>query len=496
MNSVLRHTDNTAVVDPRFGTAATPIRPSAWATVDGADPGAVVLYASGDTTGATDRAAIQAAIDNATETQAAYDNTNAFFTGGKPASIVLIGKFWINGPIIMKQGVWLRGQSWLASTIHLAPGSNSSMITWPDKTYWTGVEDLHLDGHAETQTAGGPAVNCTAGGAVTVRGDSCTAPFIQRVMVTYAYDTAFMVSAVEARIADCYAYRAGKYGFELASSDSFMHGCASGDSRNAGFLVSGGQHHVSNCKSWWSGYYQPDRTKLASGNQTHFEPGFRVRGASNMFVNCDAQDTSGVGWHIEGEENILRNCVSDSSRTGHFLLWGAAANCTIEGHCRSVHKNTAGYAVKIEAWSATTNNHISVDFPDTRFNGELLTAQGLVLSGAAAAGADQRNVIRIGTPERTYTTAYAPTITPDPLFGGVDVTLTGDVTIANTVADRSIHGTELSIMLTQDATGGRTVTWGSDYVGMTAASTDAGMVSVWRIRRVKGRWVQNSFNTY
>lgn len=494
MNSVLRHTDNTAVVDPRFGTAATPIRPSAWGTVDGADPGAVVLYASGDTTGATDRAAIQAAIDNATETQAAYDNTNAFFTGGKPASIVLIGKFWINGPIIMKQGVWLRGQSWLASTIHLAPGSNSSMITWPDKTYWTGVEDLHLDGHAETQTAGGPAVNCTAGGAVTVRGDSCTAPFIQRVMVTYAYGTAFMVSAVEARIADCYAYRAGKHGFELASSDSFVHGCASGDSRNAGFKVSGGQHHVSNCKSWWSGNYQADRTKLAGIVTSASEAGFEVRGMSNLFVNCDAQDTSGIGWAIYAGGNTLVNCVADDSRGGGFLVFGAAANTTIDGRFRAVHGGTAPFVLKIDSWATTRNGRINIDIPEHGTDGGARFTQGLVLAGAG--DGDLKNTIRLGQPERTHITTWATTITPDPLLGGVDVTLTGDTTIANTVADRSIHGTELSIMLTQDATGGRTVTWGTDYTGMTAAATTANKVNLWRIRRVKGRWIQNSFNTY
>ena len=495
------------VVDPRFGLGSTPVQPFGWGGSGGGGEGSAVevfVPPSGDTSGATDLANIQAAIDAATEPNPSdvnqITNVNNHFTEGRPVDIRLLGKYTINGPIILKQGCRLLGSGWMASTVHLAPNSNTSMVVVPERAYWIGIQDIHFDGHAEEQTTAEadspPALDISPGGAVTIRADSCTVPFIYRVMVSYARGSAFRLSGVELRAQNCCAYRSKRYGFDISASDMWINDCMSGDSQRAGFFIGGGQHHVSNCKSWWSGYYQPDRTRLASGNQTHFEPGFLVRGASNMFVNCDAQDTSGVGWQIEGPENILRNCVSDSSRTGHFLLWGAAGNCTIEGHCRSVHKNTAGYAVKIEAWATTINNHVSVDFPDTRHNGELLTRQGLVLSGAAAAGADQRNVIRIGNPERTYTTAYAPAITPDPLLGGVDVTLTGNITIANTVADRSVHGTELSIMLTQDATGGRTVTWGSDYVGMSAVDTAPNKANLWRVRRVKGRWVQVGFVTY
>lgn len=458
------------------------------------DSSTIYVPPSGDTTGATDRANIQAAIDAATETHTELTNSNAFFSHGKATVIALIGKYTINGALTMKQGVWLRGQSWLGTTVHLAPGSNSSMLVWPDKTYWTGVEDVHFDGHAESQTAGGAAIDCSAGGAVTVRGDSCSAPVIQRVMVTYAYGSGIKIAAVEARISDCYVYRAGAYGFELSGSDSFMHGCASGDSRNAGFLISGGQHHLSNCKSWWSGNYQANRTKLASTVTSAAEPGFDVRGMSNLFVNCDAQDTSGPGWKIRGGGNMLRNCVADDSRGGGFLIYGAAANTQLDGHIRAVHGGVQPYVVKVESWATTRNGRITVSVPEDGTDGGIKFTQGLLVAGTS--DGDQKNVVRLGNPERTYTTTYAASITPDPIFGGVDVILTGNVTIANTVADRSVHGTELSIMLTQDATGGRTVSWGTDYVGMTAADTTANKVNQWRIRRVKGRWVQVGYSSW
>lgn len=60
---------------------------------------------------------------------------------------------------------------------------------------------------------------------------------------------------------------------------------------------------------------------------------------------------------------------------------------------------------------------------------------------------------------------YAATITPDPYASGARkiVRLTGNITIANPpVVNRQI-GTPLSFLFIQDGTGGRTVTWGSDF---------------------------------
>lgn len=488
------------VVDPRFGTNATPTQPAGWGTSVSAPVGGsrVTVAPSGDTTGATDRANIQAAIDAATETHTELTNLNAYFSGGQATVIELVGKYTINGALVMKQGVWLKGQSWLGSTIHLAPGSNSSMITWEPKTYWTGISDLQLDGHGEQQTGGGPAVNCDARGAVTIRGDSCTAPFIQRIMVTYAYDSAFLLNAVETRTADCYAFRPGKHGFIVSASDSFMHGCASGDSRDSGFLIDGGQHHISNCKSWWSGFYQPDRTRLATkpSTITNPVPGFKITGNDNMIVNCDAQDSSGDGFFISGPGNYLRNVVSDDSLGNHFHLWGNAYGNTIEGHCRSVHMGAAKAAVRFETWTATRRNRVTIDWNTATFNGVPRVEKGVVVSGADAANALTGNVVRIGTPEVVHTTGYADTITPDPIMGGVDVTLAGPVTIANTVRDRSIYGTDLTITLRQDATGGRTVAWGSEYVGMTPPDLGPSKVNIWRIRRMVDRWVQTGFTAY
>lgn len=69
---------------------------------------------------------------------------------------------------------------------------------------------------------------------------------------------------------------------------------------------------------------------------------------------------------------------------------------------------------------------------------------------------------------------YAATITPDPTAGGSRkiITLTGNITVANPAVTKRSIGAMLSFLFIQDATGGRTVTWGSDYqVNWTPTTT-------------------------
>jgi len=97
--------------------------------------------------------------------------------------------------------------------------------------------------------------------------------------------------------------------------------------------------------------------------------------------------------------------------------------------------------------------------------------------------------------------AYAAAVTPDLSLGaGVRVgALTGNITINNptnrflTPAGTS-YMTELVITLQQDATGGRTVTWGSDFAtGMPAIDATASKYSIWTFRWINGKWRQVAF---
>lgn len=80
---------------------------------------------------------------------------------------------------------------------------------------------------------------------------------------------------------------------------------------------------------------------------------------------------------------------------------------------------------------------------------------------------------RTRTRDQVAAVGYAASYTPNPLMPGRKIiTLTGNITIANPSAVGRYVGCPLSFLFIQDATGGRTVTWGSDFqVNWTPTTT-------------------------
>ncbi len=92
--------------------------------------------------------------------------------------------------------------------------------------------------------------------------------------------------------------------------------------------------------------------------------------------------------------------------------------------------------------------------------------------------------------------AYSAAVTADLDLGAfVRVTLTGNLTFNNpTKNDGFIAGDILIVELTQDATGGRSVTWGSDFLGSPSPiATASGAVSHWTFVYASGKWRQTAF---
>lgn len=108
-------------------------------------------------------------------------------------------------------------------------------------------------------------------------------------------------------------------------------------------------------------------------------------------------------------------------------------------------------------------------------------------TGATVSGND----ISVVAARRSVTVPYAATIAPhhtrlhaSDIFVG---TLTGNLTVANPPAENQYHqhgvmwrGFTVAFHFTQDATGGRTVTWGSKYRNAPAIAVEAGARSVVR----------------
>lgn len=83
---------------------------------------------------------------------------------------------------------------------------------------------------------------------------------------------------------------------------------------------------------------------------------------------------------------------------------------------------------------------------------------------------------------------YAATITPDPTTGRVQKIgpLTGNVTIAAPV--NAQEGDDLTLVITQDATGGRTITWNAAFPSPPTSVTTANGVTVGKFTLVNGFW--------
>ena len=448
----------------------------------------VTVAPSGDTTGATDRAAIQAAIDAAT---GAWSQATQYFATAEPVEVTLLGKYYINAALTLKDGVHLKGYGWFATSIHLAAGSNSRMLT-SSALIWATLSAIQFDGHVELQTGGDYVVAIDTGFVVPVAGMAW--PYVKDVLVQNADGTGFYFASVEAHISGCFAYRSGNNGFECSATDMFFEFCTAGETKNIGFLVTGSAHHFSDCKSWWSGYYTANRA--AGGSKTGMPADvlnfttWDVRGNENQFANCDGQDSRGSTWLVRGNQNVM-NVQADAADGPCLQFIGGKYNTVrlnIGGG--SSHGMQATHAVGF--WgNGEVGNIIEANWtePDTA-NVALALAANVVTSRA--------NSIKIGTPDAIRVVTYAATVTPSVVNGGPSVTLTGPITVANPAADRFMNGIEMVIELIQDATGGRAVTWGSAYTSMTAIDTAPNKTNQWTVRctGMTGRWVQTHFVSF
>lgn len=448
-------------------------------------PGELVLT-SDDTTGITDTQAIQYALDRAGE------------VGG--GIVWLDGEYWINQPLRLATGVSLRGTGWHSTVIHLAPASNCSMIVGPEGAYWYEVRDLQLDGHKEDQTAGKAGIELVSNTAPDGEMASCGVPLLERVLVRYTWGDGIYSKAVEARHVNCFVFRAGRYAFHADRTDMWYTDCTAGESVNHGFYFSGNasECRMSGCKAWWPGYGSP-RGYFAwkTTPETLLNPEacsyYIDTGADHQqIVNCESQDAAKHGFVVRSARNRIDGEVSRNEGACVYL----------SGAQQSIIRITAGFhspvAMGLRASpdalvqygpGAGQRNDVEITWVDA---GDTHAIQAGQIGAAVGDAIHTGNRIIMGSPEAVITRTWAATITPDPIRGGVDVTATGNTTIANPPDDRMGNGMEFSVAILQDGTGGRTVTWGSRFAGVTPADTTPNKRNVWSFKCMHGRWVQTA----
>ena len=198
----------------------------------------------------------------------------------------------------------------------------------------------------------------------------------------------------------------------------------------------------------------------------------QIDGAGQNGILIQAAD----GTHIPNRNIITNNRISNSSVEG--LLIYDATNNLIMGNIFDRNNASGGTLSEMELTPASTAsctgnmivNNVSGNSQNTiRHNVALSTGatQNIVqnnqFSGAtqdaiydAVVGAN--NILPLMGGIQTIT--YAATITPDPQLGEIiKCILTGGLTIEN--PSWAMEGQRVTFILTQDGTGGRTVSWGS-----------------------------------
>jgi hypothetical protein len=211
----------------------------------------------------------------------------------------------------------------------------------------------------------------------------------------------------------------------------------------------------------------------ATASSTWWAPAYSVPGEGDGFyitdwrislIGCESQDNFGSGYVMDAIPRgscgnaTFEGTLSDSNGDAAYWLRGAfAANLT---NARSTNRTKLSYEEKMGSRYAlrlsdsALKNFLSVDSRD---------AGAPVLVGHVDDDGTSSNTdSRINTQEAflgTASTSFTPTLDA----GRFKWTLSGNSTLNNPAVTDRILGRHLEFVILQDATGGRTLTLGTDY---------------------------------
>jgi hypothetical protein len=227
---------------------------------------------------------------------------------------------------------------------------------------------------------------------------------------------------------------------------------------------------------------------------THFYRSPSTTMVSN--ISCNKAGVVVTGCYFDGFPTD-GNVVLDAVNARGFTLTGNVFLST----------TTAGPFVKFYA-GAPSSGVLDVEITGNIFaSGVATKTNGIITDGNVSLNAAQRYRVRNNSwrnatqisndPTDIQAPSYVSIYTPDPMQGGTIImsSLTGDVAIANgSNVSRGGYGHQLTFVFTQDAVGGRNVTWGSDYLQRwsdtgNSANSQSVIKFVWN--GTAARWVQD-----
>ncbi len=410
------------------------------------------------------------------------------------------GTYLVNGSIIIKDRVTLEGAGHRATWIKLGNAQNIPVIDTyvsPDNIIsnatHTRIANLALDGNVANQTVGtnahGVRYNSSPTGAkATNDWEFDTFHILENVLIWKVKGNGVDgASRQSSQYKNVWVYYADGYGFK-PSYDTVLNGCVSGNTGLAGFFFGASQIQATACKAFYAG-----RITGSLGHGFYFNATFD----GIVLTNCIAQDNSASGFFfpVVTAGAVLSGCVADSNSVASpgtypaIDLW-TSSNHRIENFLSvdSLRRNgVTNQKNALRIRQASTGNYISL----THFGMNGATVLTPVVDGA---GTDSQagNTIIVNNEAGSQSIAYAAAITPDPYAGNTVVVgnLTGNITINN--PSQGHYGSELELVLTQDATGGRTITWGGAYKTGAIPYLGPNQTMVIRFHYDRTNWVRTS----
>jgi hypothetical protein len=388
-----------------------------------------------------DTAAIQAAINLAAA--GTFGNTVFMPTGSYSFT-----------QLMMQTGVVLKGAGWGTLLLQAAGSNEDAIILANTSVQWTVLEDFYLDGGSLRGNTSGNAIHYQNVGGSFIVGDPVQT--IRHLLIDNVAGTGVVVDANvrSSHFEDIFVNGANANSFLISCTDSDFIDCVSSASGTSGFSISGDNCRYIGDKSFGSG-------RVSGGD------GFICGGLRNEYSACEAQDNDDNGFHVECFNSAFTSCVADSNAVSAifnsangFYLDSAGSNI-LEG-CSSFDRgnNTQDYGLAVHG-ASTSGNRIS-----------MLCTNNVIDSfqneGGGYPGLDD---IRINNQSGMQTLSYGVTMTPEPYRGGTaSFVLTGNTVMMPPPNDGHVgsnnhaQGCHLTLKMTQDATGGRVVTWSSGFV--------------------------------
>lgn len=447
-----------------------------------------------------------APVDDSVDIQNLIDKAGAAYLAGDGTNRDLIlPSGVIYGSFKMQPGVRLKGQGW-STILRALPGQASPILDYATHdAYHTAVKELRLDGnYMPGRTDGLANATCRALDMASSGGDVFVNPFPQAALAgdypppvapyngkwdnTYnavddiyitnvGGDIALHVGHVQRgpMFSRIWIEMCKAIGLQVDGTDMHFDQMTIG-SCGDGVIITGALIKMTNVKSWYHGVLANYNTGQGDGFRLNRPAGDNYGG--NDLMACESQDNARNGYAIvSGRGNMIRG--NSGGDTNALQLGGVSAVQSNDVELTVSFADRQQEAVGVLAYGtgglpAYNRAHLTVDalaeqagFVAVKWGDALFNLSGNdieVIQGARTAytfeGAGGAWNPDLSHGSTLYRTANAATLIGPPLVTG--------------------WRNEFTLIIAQDATGGRAITWDASYTGMPAASTVANKRSTYR----------------